>query len=196
LRAAPRARHHRAAPAFEIARMPYRPMTVSTLFALACLAAAAPAAHAATATKPAMLYKCVAASGVTSIQSSPCPAGSTTEWKRDTAREAPPTPEQAAQAEARRLRNQQEVRELSAQVERRLKAQDAATVEAAPVAEEAAEPVVEPVAPSINPDLQACQDAQAFANDVREKAWLGLSDEQVRRLFQWVAQQCKVPAAG
>jgi hypothetical protein len=181
----------------ETSRMPARrSLPFATFLAVACTIAAAPPARAAGA--PAMLYKCVAAGGVTSIQSNPCPAGATTAWKRDAVREAPPTPEQAAQAEARRLRNQRDVRELSEQVERRIKAQDAALAEAAPApAEPAPEVTAPPPAPAaVSPELQACQDAQAFASNVREKEWLGLTDDQVRRLFQWVAQQCKVPTAG
>src|SRR5918993_5024942 len=82
-----------------------------------------------------MLYKCVSAAGVTSIQSSPCPAGATTAWKRPAPAEAPPTPAASAQAEAKRLNDQQTVRVLSAEVERQrardLAAQRAAAASAA-----------------------------------------------------------------
>lgn len=137
-----------------------------------------------------MLYKCVDKAGVVSIQSSACPAGATTSWRRDATPDAAPTPAQAAQTEAKRLRDQQAVRELSAQVEHRLKEERDATL-VAPKAEELPPPPAV-AATTPNPDLQACQDAQAFANQVREKDWLGLSEEQVRRLYAWVAQQCKV----
>lgn len=139
-----------------------------------------------------VLYKCVDKGGVTSIQSTACPAGSTTSWRRDATPDAPPTPEQAAQADARRLRDQQAVRDLSAQVDRRLR--DAKESKALAPKDEDLPPPPEAATP--NPDLQACQDAQTFANQVRDKDWLGLSEEQVRRLYGWVAQQCKVPSAG
>ena len=60
----------------------------------------------------------------------------------------------------------------------------------------AAEPARSLPPPAPDPDLQACQDAQAFANAAREKDWLGLTEEQIRRLYGWVAAQCKVPTAG
>ena len=139
------------------------------------------------------LYKCIDKAGVVSIQSSACPAGATTSWRRDATPEALPTPQQSAQAEAKRLRDQQSVRELSAQVERRLKEEQDATLVAP--ADASPPPATPPAIPTPNPDLQACQDAQEFANQVRGRDWLGLSEEQVRRLYAWVAQQCKVPSA-
>lgn len=174
--------------------------------ALAAVCLAAPAADGRVAEARHQLYKCVDAAAVTSIQSSPCPAGSTTVWKRD----APPevsTPEGNAQAEARRQRDQQTVRELSQQVERIQKAAEASAAppDASPAPAASAAPTAPTgdaavaaaaAAPTPNPDLQACRDAQAFADAVREKEWLGLSDDQVRRLFGWVAIQCKVPTSG
>ena len=59
------------------------------------------------------LFKCIDAAGVTSIQSEPCAKGSTVVWRRDATPEAKPTPDQAALAEAKRLRDMQTVRELS-----------------------------------------------------------------------------------
>lgn len=160
--------------------------------AVALLALTALPALATAAIQQHVLYKCIDKTGVVSIQSSACPAGATTSWRRDATPEAPPTPEQSAQAEAKRLRDQQSVRDLSAQLERRLKEeQDAKLV--AP-ADESPAPPPAPAIPTPNPDLQACQDAQEFANQVRGKDWLGLSEEQVRRLYAWVAQQCKVPS--
>ena len=156
-----------------------------------------------------MLYKCVSAAGVTSIQSSPCPAGATTAWKRAAPAEAPPSPAASAQAEAKRLNDQQTVRVLSAEVERQ-RARDLAARQAAAstatdddddttIAEAATgveRPAVPPSPPAV-PDasLQSCQDAQAFANAAREKEWLALSEDQIRRMYGWVAQQCKLPGA-
>ena len=169
-----------------------RPALVVLAALLAVPAAAAPGPSSPAGNDSHLLYKCVNKAGVTSIQSSACPAGATTAWRRDATPDAPPTPEQAAQADAKRARDQQAVRELSAQVDRRLKE----AKEPAPIAPSDDELPPPPVAESVNPDLQACQDAQAFANQVRDKDWLGLSEEQVRRLYGWVAQQCKVPSAG
>lgn len=131
------------------------------------------------------LYKCVTTAGVTSIQSVPCPKGSTEEWRRDATPEPPPTPEQAALAEAKILRDQQTVRELSEVVEKKLRPPPPtpdlpAAATAAAGSEQAA--------------VDACQEAQAFASSLRDKAWLGLTGEQLQRLYTWVAEQCKVPS--
>ena len=40
--------------------------------------------------------------------------------------------------------------------------------------------------------LNNCSMAQAFAASVREKTWIGLTDDQLRRLYGWVADQCRV----
>jgi hypothetical protein len=152
---------------------------------------AAPVAGAA-ANKNNALYKCVDGAGVTSIQSYPCPAGSTQAWRRDAPSEPAMTPEQAAQADAKRIRDQQTVRELSAIVDKKLQvasgAAPAPTPEPAPVLAE-----VDPQAAREAASVDACQGAQAFAASVREKSWLGLSEEQVRRVYGWVAEQCKLP---
>ena len=134
-----------------------------------------------------VLYKCVDANGKVSILSNACPAGSTTAWRRAAPTEPAPTPSQQAQAEAKIMRDQQTVRELSAVVDKKLKestaplkpSQDLAQVSAAP----------SPIA------IDPCQVAQAFANSVREKSWIGLTDDQNRRIYGWVAEQCKVKTA-
>lgn len=131
------------------------------------------------------LYKCVNATGVTSIQSEACPPGSTQAWRRDAVREPAPTPEQAAQAEAKRLRDQQTVRELSEIVEKKLQ-----PVPPAPAAPAAAATVAEAREAAA---VDACQSAQAFAGTLREKDWLALSEEQIRRVYGWVVEQCKEP---
>jgi hypothetical protein len=128
------------------------------------------------------LYKCVDAAGVTSIQSTACPPGSTQAWRRDTTPEPPPTPEQAAQAEAKLLRDQQTVREQLEIVDRKLKPTAVESVASAPPVTEAS--TREPA------EVDACEAAQAFVGAVREKEWLGLSEEQTRRLYNWVAERC------
>ena len=126
------------------------------------------------------LFKCVDPTGVTSIQSEPCPKGSTQAWRRDASPERPPTPDQAAQAEAKRLRDQQTVRELSEIVERRSR-----PAPPEPVLEE--KPKVEAAKPPT-----ACEAAQEFSASVRDKQWLALTDEQMQRIFRWVTEQCKL----
>jgi hypothetical protein len=157
-----------------------RQATARRMWAAAWLLLAAPAAAA----EKAELFKCVDAAGVTSIQSAPCAKGSTQVWRRDAAPEAPPTAEQAAQAQARRERDERTVRELSQEVERKLKP-------APPRDERAPEPAAPTAddAPAEAPDR--CAQAQEFAAQVREKEWLGLSEDQVRRLYGWVATQCQ-----
>lgn len=150
-------------------------------------------APAALAASKNLLYKCVDAAGVVSIQSVACPAGSTQVWKRDATPEPAMTPEQQAQMEAKNLRDQQTVREQLEIVDRKLRplapepvAEPAAPApapgDASPAAGESAKEAVEP---------DACADAQTFAGSLRDKQWLGLSEEQVRRLYSWVAEQCK-----
>lgn len=148
---------------------------------------AAPAAFA----EKNLLYKCVSVAGVTSIQSVPCPKGSTEAWHRDATPEPPPTPEQVAQAEAKLQRDQREVRELSEIVDKRVKASlepNAPETQADPAANASAAAAAEQAS------VDACQSAQAFAGSLREQAWLGLTEEQTRRLYTWVAEQCKAPA--
>lgn len=158
-----------------------RQATTRAVWAASWLLLATPAAAA----DKAELFKCVDAAGVTSIQSAPCAKGSTQVWRRDAAQEAPPTPEQAAQAQARRERDERAVRELSREVERKLK----------PVAPPPEERAPEPAAPKAGePPADApdrCAQAQEFAAQLREKEWLALSEDQVRRLYGWVATQCQ-----
>lgn len=141
------------------------------------LAGTAPVAAA----DKAELFKCVDAAGATSIQSSPCAKGSTQVWRRDATPEAAPTPEQVAQAQEKRERDQRTVRELSAEVERKLKP--------TPPKPEEPKPAETPAAEATAPDR--CEQAQAFAGQLRDKGWLGLSDEQTRRLYAWVATECQ-----
>ena len=161
-----------------------RQATRSKALALLRLAAAAPVAAADTAE----LFKCVDAVGVTSIQSEPCAKGSTQVWRRDATPEPPPTPEQAAQAQARRDRDQRAVRELSADLQRTLKPRPAPAPAAAPAAADTAE-----APPAAAADR--CGVAQEFGAQLREKTWLALSDDQVQRLYAWVARECQPDAS-
>ncbi len=157
----------------------------SAAFFTACLATAPVIAGPTTALASHSLYKCVDSKGVVSIQSNPCPAGATQAWRRDAERVPPLTPEQQEAAEVKRAHDQQRVRELSAIVDRKLRAATAPPqMPQAPVSQ-ASEP-----APA-----DACQSAQDFAGQLRDKAWLGLTEDQIRRLYGWVSDQCKLPEA-
>ena len=160
---------------------------------LAGAAFALPMSAGAEETK--MLYKCVNAKGVAAIQSKPCPAGSTEAWKRASETEPKPTAQQVAAAQQRDARNQQQVRELSEEVNRKLAAQQPPPTVIVPAATTAAvvapTPTDErPLAPVVSYD--SCQHAQAFATSVQEKTWIGLTDDQTRRIYGWVADQCRV----
>ena len=139
-----------------------------------------------------MLYKCVDAAGVISIQSVACPAGSTEAWKRDATPEPALTPEQKAQVEAKNLRDQQTVREQLEIVDRKLRPLAPTPEPVAEPAEGVAPPAAGEPAREVG-ESDACTAAQTFAGSVRDKDWLGLSEDQVRRLYSWVAEQCKAP---
>jgi len=160
------------------------------LILLAVGAFALPLAASAEDTKT--LYKCVNAKGVTSIQSKPCPAGSTEAWKRAAETEPKPTAQDVAAAQAREARNQQQVKELSAEVQRKLAEQQTppTVVGATPAATTSPTPAAE--LPAVVYDN--CQAAKAFATSVQEKTWIGLTDDQTRRIYGWVADQCRVIA--
>ena len=164
------------------------------LFLLAAGAFALPLAAAAEDTKT--LYKCVNAKGVSAIQSKPCPAGSTEAWKRAAETEPKATAQDIAAAQAREARNQQQVKELSAEVQRKLAEQQPVptVVGATP-----ATTTTTTTSPTPTPELPAvvydnCQAAKAFATSVQEKSWIGLTDDQTRRIYGWVADQCRVIA--
>lgn len=129
-----------------------------------------------------VLYKCVSAAGVTSIQSVACPTGATEAWRRDAVPEPPPTPEQIAQAEAKNRRDREIVREQTEMLDKKLR-----------TVTEAAAPVEAAAASAEKASVDACQSAHDFASSVREKAWLALSEAQTQRLLTWVVEQCKKP---
>lgn len=138
-----------------------------------------------------LLYKCVDAAGVVSIQSEACPKGSTQAWKRDATPEPALTPEQAAQIEAKTRRDQQTVREQLEIVDRKLQP-PAPAAAPEPAAKAADEPASAPGEPAKElGGVDPCEAAQQFAGSVREKSWLALTEEQTRNLYSWVAEQCK-----
>lgn len=159
-----------------------RSILLSIVVPVVLLAAAS--GQSAAAEKSSVLYKCVTPAGVISIQSEACPKGSTEAWRRDATPDPAMTPEQLAQADAKRQRDQQTVRELSEIVERKLQPQPAPGARRKPADEEA-----EPAAIA-----DPCDQAQVFAASLRDKPWLALTEDQTRRLYGWVAEQCKTPA--
>ncbi len=156
---------------------PVKPMLGSALVLMGWLWCAPTSGVAAEKSE---LFKCVDAAGVTSIQSEPCARGSTVVWRRNATPEPRPTPDQTALAEAKRLRDMQTVRELSEIVERRSRPQPPEPVEEAKAKAAEAKP------------LTACESAMEFSGSVRDKQWLALSDDQMQRIYRWVAEQCKV----
>jgi hypothetical protein len=139
---------------------------------------AAQGAHAAT------LYKCVGASGLESIQSDPCRKGETQVWKRDATPEAPLSPEQAAALQARRDREAADARAMS-------EIAGTSRVPAPVVAAPPAPPVVAP--PVAEMPKGPCRRAREFSDQVRGNSWLDMRDDQLRRLDNWVAEQCRDP---
>ena len=179
-----------------------------------CIAGCAlllPGRAAAEETK--VLHKCVDAKGVSSIQAAPCAKGTTEVWARDAQTEPKQTAADAAAAREREARNRAAVVEQSAELQRRLA--PPATTPVVPVAPAPqAPPQGSHLAGATNPvegsqlaplpvqeppqtqlpmtGVNNCQAAQAFATSVREKQWIGLDDDQMRRIFGWVAEQCRV----
>ena len=176
--------------------------------ALGASVLALPAAAAAEETK--VLHKCIDAKGVSSIQANPCPKGTTQVWKRDAQTEPKQTAADVAAARAREARAEQEVVQQSAVLQRQMQPQP--VIAPAPPA---SPPPGSHQAGATNPPegshmapvaveeprnappltLNNCQNAQAFATAVREKTWIGLTDDQMKRIFGWVADQCRVQTA-
>lgn len=141
------------------------------------LLAAAPAAAES-------LYKCTDAQGAVSIQSAPCPAGSTQAWKRDATPEPGPSVEELAaraalaEAEARRAAEQARLAE-EARAADAARREEQARLRAAEAAGE------RPATKS------ECTQAHDFADAAMAKEWLGLDPGQQQRLRDWVVAQCK-----
>lgn len=135
------------------------------------------------------LYKCVDAKGAVSILSEQCPTGSTQVWKRGAAPDPALTPEQAAAAEARRLKDAADARALSEMAGTTRKVQPAAVPA----------PVVAPVAsaPAADgPPKSDCRKAHELSDAMRALDWLALREEQLQRLGDWVVRQCADPGDG
>ncbi|WP_295362948.1 hypothetical protein [Arenimonas sp.] len=129
------------------------------------------------------LYKCEGPGGAVSIQSSPCPAGSTQVWKRDATPEPGPSVEELAaraalaEAEARRAAEEARAAEQArlAEVERR--EQLARQREAESRGERP-------------PTKSACTQAHDFSDAALAKDFLRLTETQKADLRAWVVAQC------
>lgn len=134
------------------------------------------------------LFKCTGPNGEVSIQSEPCPKGSTQVWKREATPDPGPSPEElaarAALAEAEALR----AAELARQAEETRRAEAARrAAEAQRRADEAAGKPPE--------RTSDCTKAHDFNDAALAKDWLELSDFQKRRLRDWVIEACRDPDA-
>ncbi len=141
---------------------------------------------ATTGAQAATLYKCVSATGLESIQSDPCAKGATQVWKRDATPEPLPTPEQMAALQARRDRESADARMMS-------QVAGTSRMEAPVVAPAPPPPPPIAIAPAPEQPKGPCRRANEFATDLRAKDWLEMRDDQLRRLSDWVATQCRDP---
>ena len=179
-----------------------------------CLAAGALLPSVAAAEETKVLHKCVDAKGITSIQAAPCAKGSKEVWARPAQAVPEPTEADVAAARAREAQARQEVNRQAEELNRRVAPTTTPTPpqgshlagtptegthlantnnprEGSQLAPVTADEAPQPNASAIN----SCQAAQAFSTSVREKSWIGLTDEQMRRIFGWVAEQCRVQTA-
>ena len=135
------------------------------------------------------LYKCQSANGETSVQSKPCPKGSTQVWRRDATPDPVPTPEQLQAAEQRRQQDTQNAKALSVIA-------GTAPPEAEPAPPPPPPKPPEPVADDNRPK-GPCRRAHEFADAIRaNNAWLEMRDDQLFRLDGWVAEQCREAREG
>lgn len=132
------------------------------------------------------LYKCEGEKGAVSIQSEPCPKGMTQVWKRDTAPDPEPTPEQqaaqaaAAEAEAARAAEAARLANLERLAER-LEREEQARREAT------AAPAERP------PTKSECTLAHEFQDATQGMPWLELTQTQRERIRSWVIRTCRDP---
>jgi len=175
-----------------------------------CIATGALLPSFAAAEETKVLHKCVDAKGVTSIQANACAKGSTEVWVRPAQTEAKPTEADLAAAREREARNQAEVLRQSAELQQRVAPptpppgshQAGTPTEGTHLANTPSEGsqmtpanLNEGSAPAPVPAISNCQVAQNFVAEVREKTWIGITDEQMKRIYGWVQDQCRVQTA-
>jgi hypothetical protein len=161
------------------------------------------------------LYKCADAKGATTVQSDPCPAGSTQVWKRDSAPAPQPTLQQVIATHAPPQQTSGQSAAIAEGVWEKpgAHAADATDAAATPSTDSSAaaaasagatapsagivantptpEAVFTPAKPM--PPIHVsndCDNAKRFAAAVDEKVWLGLTPDQTQRLYGWVMSQC------
>ncbi len=145
-------------------------MIRAAAFAALCLAAAPAAAES--------LYKCTDDKGGVSIQSEPCPKGSTQVWKREATPEAGPSAEElAARAELARAE--------AARAAEQARLAEAARAEAEAQRAEAARRAAAPGRKS------ECRLAHEFNDQALAFPGLDLSERQKAVLKEWVVAQCR-----
>lgn len=131
------------------------------------------------------LYKCTGEKGAVSIQSEPCPKGMTQVWKRETAPDPEPTPEQqaaqaaAAEAEAARAAESARLANLERLAERLEREEQARRAAAAPAERPATK--------------SECTLAHEFQDAASDKPWLELTQSQRERIRSWVIRTCRDP---
>jgi len=159
-----------------------------------------------------MLYKCSTPKGAITIQSDPCPAGSTEIWKRDSAPAPQPTLQQVVGDTAGTRAPKGAVAPTTINSPpapmppRPPGPMHPIAATPPPPAPPPAAFVPPPSTPSTiplqwhdepetpagqaPPPNNACDSAKAFASSVQDKIWLGLTQEQTQRLYGWVMDQC------
>lgn len=130
------------------------------------------------------LYRCTDAQGAVSIQSEPCPRGSTQDWKRDAAPEPAPSPEEIAARAALAQAEAERVAELARLAEEQRLLEQARQQEAARQAEAGSTPTAR---------KSECTLAHEFSDAVAAKTWLDLTPDQRERIRNWVINECRDP---
>lgn len=149
---------------------------------LAALVLAAPSIAGAEA-----LYKCTDPQGAVSIQSEPCPKGSTQVWKREATPDPAPSPEELAARAALAQAESERVAEAARLAQERRMAAQARIDEDKRLREAVAEAVTPP------PRKSECTQAHDFDDFARQLAWLELTQLQRERIQRWVIEQCRDP---
>jgi phytoene dehydrogenase-like protein len=155
--------------------MMFRPILLAALLVASPLAAAE------------ALYKCNDAKGAVSIQSEPCPKGSTEVWKREATPDPSPSPEELAARAALAQAEAERIAETARLAEERRLAAKARIDEDKRLREAVADAVTPP------PRKSECTKAHDFNDLAKQLAWLELTQLQRERMQRWVVEQCRDP---